>query len=265
MCRLVAFHADQPRRASGLLITDPHSLLVQSRCDRRGECHGDGWGVGYFRHGEPVVIRSAQPAFDDETWRPEIEPIETRTLLGHVRQASVGSRVLANVHPFVHGRWIFAHNGTVTGFDRLSSGVEAEVAPDLLACRRGATDSELVFYWLLSRFRQAGLSADGSQAAPLPLLIEMLSEAIPELASRSAQADPIEPARLNFVLSDGRVLLASRWNHTLAWRSEDSPAGGRCVTVASEPTDELAWQELPDRVILGIDAQRRPTLACLES
>ena len=120
MCRLVAFHADQPRRAVGLLITDPHSLLVQSRCDRRGECHADGWGVGFFRDGQPEVIRSSQPAFEDETWRPQIERIETRTLLGHVRQASVGSRTLANVHPFVHGRWIFAHNGTVTGFDQLS-------------------------------------------------------------------------------------------------------------------------------------------------
>ena len=264
MCRLVAFHADRPRRAVGLLINDPHSLLVQSRRDRQGECHADGWGVGFFRDGQPEAIRSSQPAFDDETWRPQIEQIESRTLLGHVRQASVGSRVLANVHPFVHARWIFAHNGTVTGFDQLSQRLESEVDSDLLACRRGTTDSELVFYWLLSRFRQAGLSTDGSQPVSLRLLIEALSRAIPELARRSAQAAPTDPARLNFVLSDGRVLLASRWNHTLHWRSDASAAGDRGVTVASESTDEGAWHELPDRVILGVDAECRPTLERLE-
>ncbi len=260
MCRLVAFHAEQPRRAVGLLISDPHSLLVQSRCDRRGECHADGWGVGYFRDGQPITIRSSQPAFDDETWRPRIEPIETRTLLGHVRQASVGSRTLANVHPFVHGRWIFAHNGTVTGFDQLSAQLAAETDPDLLACRRGATDSELVFYWLLSWFRRAGVTADGSHAAPLELLVDVLSRAIPNLAARSAAASPAEPPRLNFVLSEGRLLLASRWNHTLYWRSEGSTAGDRTISVASEPTDEHAWHEMPDRGILGVAADCQPLL-----
>ena len=264
MCRLVAFHAEQPYHAAGVLIDDPHSLLVQSRCDRRGECHADGWGVGYFRDGQPVAVRSAQPAFEDETWRPQIEPIETRTLLGHVRQASVGSRTLANVHPFVHGRWMFIHNGTLTGFEHISHGLEAETDPEMLACRRGSTDSELAFYWLLSRFRHAGLSTDGNQPAPLPKLMDVLSQTIPDLAGRSAQAAPAEPPRLNFVLSDGRVLLASRWNHTLHWRSEESPTGGRAVVVASEPTDDRAWHELPDRVILGVDAQCRPTLARLE-
>ena len=72
-------------------------------------------------------------------------------------------------------------------------GLEAEVDPDLLVCRRGATDSELVFYWLLSRFRQAGLTTDGSQPAPLRSLMEVLSRAIPELAGRSAR--PLRPSQ----------------------------------------------------------------------
>jgi hypothetical protein len=143
--------------------------------------------------------------------------------------------------------------------------LEAETTADLLDFRHGSTDSELVFYWLLGRLRAAGVSVDGSQPSAVERVAEVMAQAIPDLAARSARAAPGEPARLNFVLSDGRVLLASRWNHTLFWKTEESAASGRAVSVASEPTDDQAWKELPDRVILGIDAQITPRLTPLAS
>ena len=44
--------------------------------------------------------------------------VATTTLVAHVRQASVGGTALVNTHPFVYGRWVFVHNGTLQEFCR---------------------------------------------------------------------------------------------------------------------------------------------------
>lgn len=254
MCRLIAFFSDRPRRAADLLTSDPHSLLAQSRCDLRGECHGDGWGIGWFRQGRPEIVRSTAAASTDPEWNAASESVLSEAVIGHVRQASVGSLSLENTHPFVHGRWIFAHNGTLTGFDQLSPRMVEEIGADLRPWRVGTTDSELIFYWLLERLRNRGVDPTGGESAELATVMQVMGTAVVELAARSAGTGPEEAAKLNLVLTDGRLLAASRWEHGLFYREAGPETGGaRELVIASEPTDERAWQELPNRVILGVD------------
>ena len=185
-------------------------------------------------------------------------------MIGHVRQASVGSLSIANTHPFTFGRWIFVHNGTVTGFDQLSAGLVAETDPDLQRQIGGTTDSEQVFFWLLSRMRRAGQAAEGP-CTDLGVAAAEMAAGIRLLEARSAATSPAEPTRLNFLLSDGVILLASRWKHSLYWTNQHGPfraAGAndsasplaRGVAVASESIGELPWAEVADGHVLSVDA-----------
>jgi predicted glutamine amidotransferase len=249
MCRLVAVRSKEPRRAAGLLVEERNSLLQQSCCDSRGESHGDGWGIGSYAAGQARLVRSPHSAQTDPDFRATAETISTNTLIGHIRQASVGGNCLENSHPFVLGRWMFAHNGTVTGFEHVQSFLEHETDPGLLAARRGTTDSELVFLWLLSQAIGAGVATPERASDPQGL-ISIVGRAIGQLVQWSEQALPEEKAKLNFILTDGDFLLATRWNHSLHW----APDSGSAVLVASEPIGDHAWQELPEASILTIDA-----------
>jgi glutamine amidotransferase len=254
MCRLVAYHAEQPRGAADLLVTDPHALLKQSCGDRRGECHEDGWGIGFFdARGNARCVHSTSPASADTQWTQTAEAVRSRTLLGHVRQASVGSLSIENTHPFVCGRWMFMHNGTINGFEQVAPRLQRECHRKLLPCRKGSTDSELVFYWLLSLAAKQGIDAVGDEPSDPAVWMSVVREAFGRLVAWSNEAAPSEPSRLNFVWTDGRVLFATRWNHSLWWQPRTEAESGRVMLVASEPTDESAWREIPDRSILWVD------------
>lgn len=254
MCRLFAVHADRPVNALSALLTAPHALIHQSCGDRSGECHPNGWGIGHYANGKPVRVRSTAEAQSDPLYPTAARAADGRTILGHVRQASVGRVSEANTHPFVHGNWMFAHNGTVEGF-------ADDPAPllDLIPARRrgsieGETDSEHLFQALLGRI-DALDRIDGEAVAAI--VKKFLGEIAQIYSGRE------EPTRLNIVLTDGNMLIASRWKHTLSLHVlgdsneviEASDRGRvRGVAIASEPVSPDGWRELPDPSILLVQA-----------
>jgi len=254
----------QPMAVAGMLLDDRHALLAQSCRDWRCESHRDGWGIGYYEGEKPRVIRRPSAAADDPAFRDAARSIVSSTVIGHVRQASVGDLSIANTHPFAYGRWIFVHNGTVTGFDKLSGQLVEEIDPDLRRQIGGTTDSEHVFFWLLSRLRQAGQTAEGP-CRDLAALSRIVAEGIRALDERSAATRSSEPTRLNFLLTDAAVLVASRWKHTLYWTNRHGPfdtvgmspaSTGRPpgVAIASEAIGEEPWAEIPDGYVMSVDA-----------
>jgi predicted glutamine amidotransferase len=271
VCRLFAFRANQPTRARAALVTAAHSLLRQSCGDRRGECHADGWGVGHILGRQLRVTRSARPAATDPHYRALAEETAATTLLAHVRQASAGGVAERNCHPFRHGRWLFAHNGTLQGLAAAPERLRRLIPAHLRGFVGGETDSEHAFYFVLGLLeRTAGAAGAGPDAATAG---RALGEAVARLAELFPGSDA-EPTRLNFVLTDGRVLAASRWGHTL-YRAErrggagpagDGPAEARpdyhAVVIASEPTSpDEPWAEVPDRTVLLVDEELRCALA----
>jgi len=268
MCRLYAHLAVRPLSVAGVLVDDKHSLLKQSCGDLRGETHGDGWGIGYFERGSPRVFRSPNAARESPEYDVAARKVVSPIVLAHVRQASVGSRLAENAHPFAYGHWLFMHNGTVTGFAEIRERILAEIDPDLRSKIEGTTDSEHVFYWLLSRLRRAGqatewdkVAAADRASADISLVTRVIAEAIPILDAWSVATGPEEPSKLNFVLSDGVSLVASRFKHNLNWLKSGPVAGqGRAtdgdlppaVRVASEPVGDQTWDPVPDGHVLSI-------------
>lgn len=275
MCRLYGISGNQPARVECSLLDAQNALITQSVEDSHGVANPDGWGIGSYEKGQTVVHKSARAASHDTRFRRTAEDLVSRTVVAHVRAATVGANSLDNTHPFSHGPWLFAHNGTLAEFHRLADGLVAEIPEYLLRSGRGDTDSELIFLWLLAKMPDFGLDPlSGADSAHT--IVELLAAAVPELARRSAEVTG-DPAKLNFLLSDGVHLAASRWGNTLflaervgrtdcevcatthlAGRGESAY---RAVVIASEPITREAWTEVPDRSFVGVTSGRLVTTA----
>ena len=280
MCRLYGFRANEETKVECSLVHAQNALLLQSQADLRGKSHPDGWGIAFYHGALPEVERRATPAFRDLYFSETAERIYTTTVVAHVRLATVGGASLENSHPFTCGVWVFAHNGTLTGFDVLRPDLLQETHQHLRRLIKGNTDSEHIFYWLLSRLEDAGIAVDRPCDDPETLL-DVMARSLRDLSQRSRQAGAEKPARLNLLLSDGQLLVASRWNNSLYWALREgihdcefcgiphvhhhSGVNYRAAIIASEPITHETWHELPDHSLLIVDADIRPQVRPIDS
>lgn len=261
MCRMLFIFAAEPTPAVEALVTAPMSLAKQSRRDRTGEHHLDGWGIGWYDAAGPRTVHGVLPACDDPKFAETAAAATSRIVIGHVRDASVGSVRAQNCHPFIHGPWMFCHNGTIEGFDRLRDSFDRETLPELAATRRGDTDSEHLFHWILSNLSREGfaLASGGNgetvERVDVDGLYAIVRESLRRLLGWCAAVDVAAPTGLNLFLTDGRIATAVRHGRTLERRSTILSAGGATHEIASEPTDDVGpWSEVSDPSILTIDA-----------
>jgi predicted glutamine amidotransferase len=258
--------ARRPVAAAELILEAENNLRSQACLDRWKEEHGDGWGIGWYpintqstdAHSvdvpTPEVLRSPGDARTDPEFEAAARSVVAPRFIAHVRQASVGQNSVENCHPFRYGPWLFAHNGTLTNFDKIGPVLEADIRQrrsDLLELRRGTTDSELLFLWLLAAVANDGKTLD-QPASTVEILDRALVELLHRLDTLTSQYPPEEETKFNFFFTDGRHLAASRWKHDLHWIEQADR-----VVIASEPIgqhgDEVAWREVPEHSILTID------------
>jgi len=269
-----------------------NSLSAQSRQDSRGQAHVDGWGLAWYDDaGLPRLEKSLRPAHDDPRFHELARSVTTATALAHVRQASVGSVALVNTHPFVHGRWVFAHNGTLQDFAARRGPLLRAIPDDLRQMIQGETDSEHAFYFWLGKLRAATGGLDGT--ADAAAVTATLQQTVRELDEWFPTHDG-EESKFNFVATDGRLLAATRWRHKLSCLEHRGDAGRpgataglpssggsasvergfallhpegtrpavapsapsgdfRAVLIASEPIAADGWREVPERSLMVVD------------
>ncbi|WP_261397354.1 class II glutamine amidotransferase [Leisingera aquaemixtae] len=256
MCRLYAMHANEPTRVECGLVKAQNALMAQSQGDMEGMMHGHGWGVADYPDGVPVIEKQVWAAYHGEHFAKAAARVYARTAVAHVRKATVGTTSVKNTHPFHHGRWIFAHNGTLPNFEQLRFRLLDQMDPLHRSEIQGQTDSEHVFRYLLSLFLQH----------PEKGLLETVRLGLSQIISWCAEIDPARPAGLNIVLTDGQNLVGSRFNRTLFHLSRSSlhtcticgethvkhkhDTPYMAVEVASEPvTFDEDWEEVPNGVV----------------
>lgn len=270
MCRLYGFRSNEPTKVECTLVLSQNGLLTQSRRDVRGLSHPDGWGIAVYDDHLPQVERRATAAFEDIRFSVTAERIFGHTVAAHVRAATVGGPAINNTHPFVRGCWVFAHNGTVRKFPAIRDRLAPDIRPDLLASRKGTTDSEFVFYWLLDRLLKEQVGTEDG-CTDLDGLARLVSDSVVELDALCREAGAEKDAKLNFLLTDGQVVVASRLRNTLSWVARDgirdceicgiphvhhdSGRHYRAAVVASEPLSDEAWEPLDDWDVIAIDAE----------
>ncbi|WP_404383041.1 class II glutamine amidotransferase [Caenispirillum salinarum] len=259
MCRMLGFVATHPTRIDCSLVEAQHSLLRQSREDLEGFAHADGWGIAHWPHGHLSVSRRVHAAGEGDAYaRVAREAVATR-VLAHVRQATAGDVRIENTHPFSHGPWVLMHNGTIRHFDEgVGERMAEEVPPAHVNAIKGSTDSEAFFHFLLSRMERQ----------PDTPVEDVLARTVSDVAAWCREAGPCENLGLNMLLSDGARLFGCRWQQSL-WVLERQgvydcqlcgrphavarpPEDYRAVLVASEPTTDEGWQEVPDHSVFQI-------------
>ncbi len=244
MCRLFAQHARPGLDLCEPLCSAENALRFQSHR------HSHGWGIGWYEGVFPKLRLGTLPAHADEAFVAAARSVRGRIVLAHVRDASVGPIAPENTHPFRHGRWLFAHNGTVARFTRSRRVREAllgEIDADLRAAIRGDTDSERCFLVFLTRLR-ARAPLDAAALAEVRRALAETSDAVLSIADRGRVP---RPSSLNFVVSDGRLLASCRRGRTLHVAADAGPR--HAFVIASERIGSAAWEEVPEGGFVGTE------------
>lgn len=252
MCRLYGQRADVAASAEEPLLSHPNALRIQSHR------HSHGWGVAWYEGGAPRLRRGILPAHADADFCEAAAGAHSEVVIAHVRDASVGDICAENTHPFVLGRWVFAHNGTVARY-RTSAQVrrrlEQAIDPDLRDALRGETDSERCFYVFLTRLRGRLRAGDATLADVRAALAETT------VAVQRSADDRSHASSLNFLVSNGRLLAACRRGRDLVFHLRRRPS--RLFVVASEIVGHPDWESVPEGGFVGVDERFRVTRGAL--
>ncbi len=264
MCRLYAMHANEPTKVECGLVKAQNALMLQSESDMQGYAHGHGWGVADYPDGQPMIEKQVWAAFEGEHFSRKAARVYARTVVAHVRRATVGGTSIENTHPFNHGRWIFAHNGTVPNFEQVRLAMLDHMDPLHRSEIRGTTDSEHVFRYLLSLFLQH----------PERGLLDTVKMGLEQVLSWCMEIDPEARVGLNIILTDGDHLVGSRCNRSLFYLRRDHifscPICGEphvhhdpkaqyhSIEIASEPvTHGEDWYEVPNFTVFRVGEDYR--------
>lgn len=264
MCRLYAFRANEPTKVECSLVHAQNALMEQSRRDMLGGMHGHGWGVAGYPDGVPRVERQTWAAYHGEHFRKSAARVYAKTVVAHVRRATVGPATIENTHPFVHGRWLFAHNGTVPNFQKVRGRLLEAMRPLHRNAIHGSTDSEHMFHYLLSLWSRE----------PEIDLRRTLKYGLEQVVAWCREVDPEAAVSLNLILTDGEQMVGARYGRTLWYLERDhivpceicgqshvrhEPKHPyRAVEIASEPiTHNERWIRIADGTVFSVTDDMR--------
>ena len=147
-----------------------------------------------------------------------------RTVLAHIRFATVGSVRQENCHPFsckdITGRrWTLIHNGTIYSGSRLVNGIYRQ---------KGDTDSERLFIYMIDLLNKA--QREGELCAKKRF--ELIDRIIVELSPRN---------KLNLIIFDGELMYVHK-NMRGTLFSKKLDAG---MLISTKPLDDGEWEDIP--------------------
>lgn len=225
-----------------------------------GYLNGDGFGLGWYstQPNDPIpcVYRQARPAWNDPNLSSIAEKVYTRVLFAHVRAASPGLDVSETTcHPFRHGRYLWMHNGGLGCFNRLRRRILSQLGPVAFdyAVTHGSSDTALCFAIFLDQIEDymAPLSPD--------TLRSFLQVTVATIESAVRQENDTTTSLLNFVVSDGETLVASRYVIDIT----DESAKAASLYYACGNSYQSDGSAPGNYAMMHTD--RRPTLAILSS
>ena len=237
MCRLFGFRSVISSQIHRSLVEADNAILHQSNF------HSDGWGVAYYLAGAPHLVRSTSAAIEDSLFQKVSGIVASETVVAHLRKATQGNLCITNAHPFQYGRWVFAHNGNITGFQERRESLLQLVAPMLRRYILGTTDSEFLFYLILSHLsRRVELHRTGCS---LDHLSEAFKDAITQVLDLVGPIyhrndGPPDKTYLTFIMTDGTTMLAFQGGKTLYYSTYKTRCAERDACPCFAPECEAA-------------------------
>ena len=225
MCRHLAW-LGHPRSLHDVVVAPSYSLFRQSwqpRRQRHGTMNVDGFGVGWYvdERPEPVRYRRAQPIWTDASFASLAPTVSSGCVLAAVRSATPGLTYgEAATAPFLHGRWMFSHNGRLADLDRARKALWTQAA-EVPEAQVGV-DSAWLFGAAVGHWTVGWSLVDG-------------------LVATTRLAEDAGGGRVSLLATDGSSVAATVLGEPMYVR--ELPSG---VLVASEPSDdENDWVEIP--------------------
>src|SRR3989338_3624304 len=149
MCRLFGIVADK-KVDPGYYFFDadvPFKDFMEREINRGP--HNSGWGIGWFDKGKWNIFKEGKDNITKYDFS-KIRSIKSEMLVIHLRHASVGGESTKNTHPFVYGKWIFAHNGSIKREEIIK-----HLNSDFKRKLKGDTDSEVYFMLIMQYFEES--------------------------------------------------------------------------------------------------------------
>ncbi len=266
MCRIFGFRSVLQSGVHRSLVAAENALAVQS------EQHPDGWGVAYYLAGAPHLIKSTATAIEDHIFARVSGIVASETVLAHLRQATTGDINILNSHPFQFGSWVCAHNGQIWNYDANRDWLVEQVAPNLRRYILGSTDSEVLFFLVLTELsRRADIHRRGT---PIGDVCEALQRAIQVVRDRCDGEGDDEKSLLTVVITDGHTMVGYKGGKPLRFSTYKSTCLDRdnCPFLAPEceavtttghvnhlilSSEDLqgqnVWEDLEDGAMIGVD------------
>ncbi|KAF9519450.1 hypothetical protein BS47DRAFT_1337313 [Hydnum rufescens UP504] len=206
MCRVVAVKSTTPIQLAHLLTRPRHSIINQAfdsrlRLDLRRPINGDGFGVGCNAKNTIVIKAGTTPswmkswvislAWNNSNLNRIAEKTKSPLVFGHVRATTAGS---------------LSQDNCIVEFDKIKRKLQASLSDELFLVPQGNTDSEWAFALYLSKLPDV----HAREFSPA-VLRDAVLETIRHLNELAREANITEPSLLNFFVTDGSTIVASRY------------------------------------------------------
>ena len=255
---MFGFRSSVLSRVHASLVAAENALAIQSIE------HPDGWGVSFYNSRFPHLIRSDKQALADGLFKEVSGIVATRTLIAHIRQATTGKVSVLNCHPFQHGPWSFAHNGQVAEFEQ-GSDIQKQlievVDPRFQNHILGNTDSEVCFYLFLSRLARR-VEDIYHHGIPGEVVVDALQEMTDVVMEMAPEPNPEEPNRLCFLVTNGNVMIASRFRRSLHFSTykNQCPESDSCDSYEPSRCEQEVSDGLVKHMIISSEAVQGPNV-----
>ncbi|HIE18305.1 TPA: hypothetical protein EYP75_01120 [Candidatus Bathyarchaeota archaeon] len=183
---------------------------------------------------------------DYENFFSTVQRARSRIILAHIRRACnpkglPREKMISkeNSQPFTFGKYLFAHNGTITIPDELA-GALGEWRNKI----RGLNDSE-VYFWFIMKKLAEGIDLSAALKDLKATLEDLWTEA------RGNHPDKSRPyVGLNIVISDGENLYAY-------CGYEENDKLGRSLCFGDQPVFEMSYLLSEERLIIASEKTNR--------
>jgi hypothetical protein len=201
MCRVFGFRSILKSGVHSSLLDSDNAIIQQS--DR----HPDGWGVAYYHMGSPHLVKNENQAKQCKIFEKVSGVVSSNTVIAHIRKSTIGSVGPLNTHPFQFGPWVFAHNGNVKDYAVKKESWLKKIDPELRRFILGETDSEALFFFLMTLVKQKGfLQKDQLVHDFKPILQEFVDEFQNHFGPLKESKGDYDQNYLTFLISDGQGL-----------------------------------------------------------
>lgn len=195
--------------------------------------HPHGWGLALFEGNEASIEKEPAQASKSYYLKERLSfPVNSRTVLAHIRYATIGNVEYANCHPYsikdISGRrWTQVHNGTIFDYRPLEKFVRYQ---------SGDTDSERILLYLVEKINQAQV------LRKRPLSGEERFRLLDDIIGSMSRGN-----KLNLLIYDGEYMYVhTNYADSLFYREID---GGRMF--ATVPFDSEGWKPVPFTMLLA--------------